>query len=135
MVCTEARKLCRVFQEIADRSNWYLKTSMNSLITHQISWEKSCQKLQKKEAPEWCILVYRLVSRVLLPGYNCEIWYLEAFSLVICHITLKNEKTSHRLCSDNVINLQTVIKVHIQFYFVSTKASRSETVLCGFSCC
>ena len=53
------------------------------------------------------------------------------FLLMICHITPKIGKKSYRPSNNDVINWQTSLKIHMQFYSTSSMAFRSKTWYSG----
>ena len=51
---------------------------------------------------------------------SVKLAYLRLFLLLIFHITSQMVKPSYRLCDDDIIHLQRIMKIYIQFCITST---------------
>ena len=64
-----------------------------------------------------------------LRAYHCRIRCLVTIFVYDLPHYIKNRKKSYRLSDDDVINMQTSLKIHIQFYPTSAMACRSTTLV------
>ena len=65
-----------------------------------------------------------------LRAYHCGIWYLVTiFVDDLPHYIRKRKKTSYKLIEDDIINMQTALKKHIQLYHTSDMACHSKTLV------
>ena len=96
--------------------------------------------LRKKNSSIVCVMMTSSLPDILskdiqlycprLRAYHCGIWYFVTSFVDDCHIASKiNKETSYRLIDDDVVNMQTVLKIHIQLYFTSAMACHSKTLV------
>ena len=72
-----------------------------------------------------CIQLYCPSMR----AYHCGIWCLATIFVDDLPHYMEKRKRSCRLSDDDVINMQTSLKIHIRLYPTSSMACRSETVV------